>query len=43
MEPYIKNNANDITYQSERSPFLAKERGGINSSFALLEDIDGRF
>ncbi len=33
MEPYIKNNVNDITYKSELIPpaFLRKQEGGINS------------
>jgi hypothetical protein len=27
MEPYTKNNLNDITYISERSPILTRKRG----------------
>jgi len=38
MEPYIKNNVNDITYKSELIPpsYFRKKAGGINSPKQLM-------
>ena len=35
MESYIKDNANDITYKSERSPFFIRKQGGLNRAYNL--------
>ncbi len=48
MELYIKDNLSDITYMSELILDILKKlcrnkMSRINSSFASLEDIDGRF
>jgi len=41
MEPYIKNNANDITYQSELILDISDVKDLIRPS--LCSGLDGRF